>query len=80
VGGADCIKGSFDIVAANLAAPTLLRLRPRLLELTGTFLILSGIADAMEDAVAAAYGSGDLCLFKQEKRGGWGAALFRRGE
>jgi ribosomal protein L11 methylase PrmA len=78
VGGADSIKGLFDIVAANLAAPTLMRLRLHLLEMAGTFLILSGIADAMEDAVVTAYRSANLHLVKQEKKDGWGAALFRR--
>lgn len=79
VGGAESLNGSFDIVAANLAAPTLIRLRHSLSELVGTFLILSGIAEVMEDAVVAAYRSANLCLVSQEQQDGWSAALFRRG-
>jgi ribosomal protein L11 methyltransferase len=79
VGGADSIKGLFDIVAANLAAPTLIKLRHGLSELVGTFLILSGIAEVMEDAVVTAYRSANLHLVNQDKKDGWSAALFRRG-
>ncbi|MEJ2716485.1 MAG: 50S ribosomal protein L11 methyltransferase [Deltaproteobacteria bacterium] len=80
VGGANSIKGSFDIVAANLAAPTLIRLSRSLSELVGTFLILSGIAKVMEDAVVTAYQAAHLNLVAQEEKDGWSAALFRRGE
>ncbi len=41
VGGVDCVKGEFPIVAANLAAPTLLRVRDQLTPRVGRYLALS---------------------------------------
>lgn len=78
LGGSECIRGQFDIVAANVAAPLLLRLRDTLAHATGKYLVLSGIADEMIDAVLAAYDSGDLELTGKAERDGWNAALLKR--
>jgi ribosomal protein L11 methyltransferase len=78
IGTADCVSGSFDIVAANLAAPVLIRRRETLACATGVFLVLSGFADEMTDAVLAAYSSTDLELIRRAQREGWNAALLKR--
>jgi ribosomal protein L11 methyltransferase len=78
LGGAECIKEQFDIVAANVAAPLLLRLRSTLADTTGTYLVLSGIGDELIEAVLAAYDSGDLELTRKVERDGWNAVLLRR--
>jgi len=78
VGGAECVKGRFDIVTANLAAPTLLSLRDNLVTATGSLLILSGIADAMADEVVGSYSSaGCLCVMRF-RRDEWNASLFEK--
>jgi ribosomal protein L11 methyltransferase len=78
LGGAECIKDQFDIVAANVAAPLLLRLRSTLANATGTYLVLSGIGDELIEAVLAAYVSDDLELVTRADKGGWNAVLLRR--
>ncbi len=78
VGGAECACGPFDLVAANLAAPTLLRLSDILPDLTGLYLVLSGIADAMKEPVLNAYTCRDLRLLASRERSGWNAALLGR--
>ena len=78
VGGLESIKGVFDIVAANLAAPTLLNFRDSLIAATGSFLILSGIADAMAEEVVRSYGSAGCFLVMRWRREEWNAALFQR--
>jgi len=78
VGGLECIKGVFDIVAANLAAPTLLTLRDRVVAAAGSLLILSGIADAMADDVVRSYSSASCFLVMRARREEWNAALFQK--
>ena len=78
VGTTRAAGGVFDVVIANLAAPTLIRLFEDLTELTGSDLILSGIADAMEATVLETYGSGGLDLLRHIKKEGWNAFLFTR--
>jgi ribosomal protein L11 methyltransferase len=51
VGPIEAVRGKFDIVIANLAAPVLLRLKEELVAHTGSCLILSGIPDSMFDLV-----------------------------
>jgi len=79
VGGVDAVKGSYDLVAANLAAPVLLRLRPEIIPRVGGSLILSGIAAPMAEAVIADYCRGDLLLVKRLEVEGWHAALLETG-
>jgi ribosomal protein L11 methyltransferase len=80
VGTARAAGGVFDVVMANLAAPTLIRLFEDLTELTGSHLILSGIADAMEARILETYVSGGLDLLRHMKKEGWNAFLFTRPE
>ena len=76
VGGVESIRGVFHIVAANLVAPLLLRLREDLVNRVGQFLILSGIADSMADQVIQAYCSGGLELLRNIGKEGWNGALL----
>ena len=78
VGGVQSLGGTFEIVAANLAAPTLLRIREDLVACAGSLLVLSGIAEVMADEVMDAYSSEGLSLISRELREGWDAAVFAR--
>lgn len=78
VGGVQSVGAVFEIVAANLAAPTLLRVREDLVACTGSLLVLSGIAEAMSEEVITAYKSGGLRLEARRMRDGWASALFVR--
>ncbi|MEW6531624.1 MAG: 50S ribosomal protein L11 methyltransferase [Thermodesulfobacteriota bacterium] len=78
VGNTEAVAVSFDIVLANLAAPTLIRLSPDLFRLTGRFLILSGIAEAMKEAVRETYASHGLELVRSMGRQEWNAGLWMR--
>ncbi len=77
VGGSESIRGVFDIVAANLAAPTLLKLRDSLVAAAGSFLILSGIADAMAEEVFRSYSSAGCFTIMRRRREEWNAALLQ---
>ncbi|MBI5248995.1 MAG: 50S ribosomal protein L11 methyltransferase [Desulfomonile tiedjei] len=76
IGGVQSVGRTFEIVAANLAAPTLLRIKDDLIACTGSLLILSGIAEVMADEVIGNYGSGGLKLIRREQREGWAAAVL----
>lgn len=76
VGGVECAKGMFDIVTANLAAPTLLRIRDQLAACVGKVLVLSGIAEVMKEQVLDAYSALGLALKQSEGRQEWNGALF----
>ncbi len=78
LGRLDAVRGPFDIVMANLAAPTLLKLMPQVTQQVSRFLILSGIADAMVEQVVQAYVSPDLRLVSRSQQDGWHGALFLR--
>jgi ribosomal protein L11 methyltransferase len=76
VGGVECANGVFDIVTANLAAPTLLRIRDQLVARVGKILVLSGIAEVMREQVLDSYSALGLVLRECEGRQGWNGALF----
>ncbi|MEW6136958.1 MAG: 50S ribosomal protein L11 methyltransferase [Thermodesulfobacteriota bacterium] len=78
VGGAESIGGAFDLVVANLVAPVLIRIHEQLTSRTGAWLILSGIADVMADAVAARYDTGRVRLVSRKQRDGWNGMLYER--
>jgi ribosomal protein L11 methyltransferase len=80
IGGVESVKGSFHLVAANLAAPVLLRLREHIVPRVGRMLILSGIAEALAEEVFSLYGSDDVELLKRIEKDGWHAGLLRRTE
>lgn len=78
VGDAKALCGVFDTVAANLAAPVLVRSAEVLTSLCGEYLVLSGIADEMEAAVFAAYDAVSMELIAKEHRERWNAGLLRK--
>lgn len=78
VGGIASVGAVFEIVVANLAAPTLLKIRADLAACAGSLLVLSGIAEVMSEEVISAYNSGGLWLEDRQIREGWAAALFVR--
>jgi ribosomal protein L11 methyltransferase len=78
VGGIESIKGTFDIVAANLIAPLLLKLSGQITDRVGRLLVLSGIADPMANRVTAAFQSAGLNIVERLHKDGWNSALFSR--
>jgi ribosomal protein L11 methyltransferase len=78
VGTTEAVAASFDVVLANLAAPTLIRLSPDLSGLVGRCLILSGIAEAMRRAVQEAYAAQGLELVRRMESEEWNAGLWVR--
>ncbi len=78
IGGAEAVKGLFDIVVANLAAPTLLRLHYNLKSLCKNYLVLSGIADAMIEEILNSYSGKDLRLMARKVQNNWHSVLFER--
>lgn len=78
IGGVESLRGSFDVAAANLAAPVLLRLKEHIIPRVGTMLILSGIAEALAEEVFSQYVLGELELVTRLDKEGWHAGLLRR--
>ncbi|MEW6351358.1 MAG: 50S ribosomal protein L11 methyltransferase [Thermodesulfobacteriota bacterium] len=78
VGGIEAVRGTFDLVAANLAAPLLLRISSDICARTGSFLVLSGIAEAMRNSVFDHYVAMGLSPVRTLEREGWAAALWKR--
>jgi len=80
LGGLEAVKMVFDITAANLVAPVLVRLSQQLTDRVGRLLVLSGIADLMADKVVTSYQSTGLSIVTILQKGGWNSVLFRRGD
>ena len=80
IGGVDAVQGKFDIVAANLAAPTLLQVVRPLTGCVERFLVLSGISEAMAEEVLRVYTSSGLELRSTLQKEGWNAALLETGQ
>ncbi len=78
IGGADSVKGTFQLVIANLVAPLLLELGKNIAALVENFLILSGIADAMAPAVLELYNLEGFNPLISRNDNGWNAVLFTR--
>jgi ribosomal protein L11 methyltransferase len=73
----DAVKGEYDLVLANLAAPLLLRIQTGLTARVKNTLILSGIADAMIENVRGAYGR-SLVVAQARSVDGWHALRLDR--
>lgn len=78
-GGPECLKAEFRIVAANLAAPVLIRLHRSISAVAEKFLVLSGIAEAMAQPVFDAY-SRDFDPIIRLENSGWHSILFERSD
>jgi ribosomal protein L11 methyltransferase len=79
VGGIEPVIGAFDIVLANLAAPTLIRISEQLVKSASRYLILSGIADVMQKAVLRTYTELGLKCIQTLERTEWNAMWFQAG-
>lgn len=78
VGGTEAMAGAFDVVLANLAAPTLIKLSSDLCRSVGRYLILSGIGEAMGRAVLQTYVRQGIELIRSTEREEWNAGLWMR--
>jgi ribosomal protein L11 methyltransferase len=72
------IEGAFDVVVANILAPTLIELAPDLARLTarGGSLVVSGVLDGRFDHVVAALTP--LQAVRVDRLDGWAAVTLRR--
>jgi ribosomal protein L11 methyltransferase len=70
----------FDVVMANILAKPLLKLAPRLRELTrvGGALILSGLLSGQAREIIARYRSTSFCLIRRRDLEGWATLTLRR--
>ncbi len=70
----------FDIVVANILAKPLLKLAPRLRQLTasGGILILSGLLDSQAREVLACYRATGFCLIQRRDLEGWATLTLKR--
>ena len=64
--GADWPEVGFDLVVANIVAPTLLELRERLVAATRRRLVLSGVLAGEADRVVAAFAAAGLGLERRD--------------
>ncbi len=77
IGESRSIGGAFDIVAANLVAPVLLRIHQDLARLVSPLLVLSGIADPLEGKVIEKFRDAGLDLITRRSAEAWNAVLLR---
>ncbi len=71
------IDGEFDLVVANILAPTLVGLAPELQRVTAGTLIISGVLDGLHDHVLDALQP--LRVVRTLRRDGWAAVVLRAG-
>lgn len=73
------IKGTFDIVVANILLLTLIELKDELIKSVGPrgFLVLSGITNDQEDRIKQSF-EPPLKLLEVSRQGEWSAITFRR--
>ena len=77
------VKGSFNVLVANLRTHLLLELRDELIRCLGekpAVAILGGIEDTEVEAVAAAYADGRIAVSEVRHQGGWASILFSLAE
>ena len=74
------VTGTWDVVAANLIADLLARVRDDLLRLTcpGGTLVLSGLLEGDQDATRDLYLAAGLELLAADERNGWHSLVFRK--
>jgi ribosomal protein L11 methyltransferase len=73
-------RAPFDVVVANILAKPLLKLAPRLRELTrrGGILILSGLLSGQAREIMARYGATGFRLVQRRDLDGWATLTLRR--
>jgi ribosomal protein L11 methyltransferase len=72
--------GPYDVILANILAPPLIRLAPRLTRrlAPGGVIVLSGLLEGQEPAVRNAYRATGLILLGRIRLPGWPTLLLRR--
>jgi ribosomal protein L11 methyltransferase len=80
VGPLDAVKCTFDLVAANLAAPVLRRLKTELIARSANYLILSGIPDSMVDLIQREFSGEKTDLETTVSMNEWNGLVFRKKE
>jgi ribosomal protein L11 methyltransferase len=70
------VKGSYDLVVANLFAEVLIRLAPELMRVSSGTLVLAGILADRADRVAAAYSAMRLMDREPDPSGDWVGFTF----
>lgn len=78
LGGVESVKGSFDMVMANLVAPLLLRIRKDLCANSSNLLLVSGIFETMFAEVIEAFGKEGFEKIEGRSSGEWRSGLFAR--
>ena len=79
VGEIRSLKGSFDLVVANLTGPLLVALAPDLGRLTGRMLVVSGLTEDESEWVKHHLTSaGSLCPAGRSTANGWCCFVFER--
>ena len=78
IGEAGSVGSTFNIVAANLVAPLLLRIHQDITRLVNHLLVLSGIADPMEREVIEKFRNAGLELIARRNSEEWNAVLLRK--
>ena len=74
----ESVKGSFDMVMANLVAPLLLRIRKDLCANSSNLLLVSGIFETMFAEVIEAFGKEGFEKIEGRSSGEWRSGLFAR--
>jgi ribosomal protein L11 methyltransferase len=78
IGEAGSVGSAFNIVAANLVAPLLLRIHQDIARLVNHLLVLSGIADPLEREVIDKFRNAGLDPITRSNSKGWNAVLLRK--
>ncbi len=68
-----------EVIAANLLAPLLRQLAPRLADAAGSRVIASGLLGSEADGAAAEFSACGLVESRRAERAGWAALLLERG-
>lgn len=76
------MKGSFDLIVANLTAETLLKLKPSLILLTdpGRYLVISGIIEQNAAKVEASFLQENMVIEKAVREKEWVCYVLKKGE
>jgi ribosomal protein L11 methyltransferase len=72
------LTGQFAIVIANLDPMTLAANRDKLIDLSGRFLIVSGVPLDQWDGIRSLFAGPDFALWREIAEAEWGTELFRK--
>ncbi|MDD5475239.1 MAG: 50S ribosomal protein L11 methyltransferase [Syntrophales bacterium] len=77
---ASTMRGTFNLIAANLTAPTLINLRDTLVSMMspGGYLVASGITDMYGTHVEKIFETGDILIHERNEEMEWVCITFRK--